>query len=283
MRRYYALAAMLLTAAAPLGCAEFNGPLVDSDWPDGDWPFPDTTGFTQTEFEWSGFIAAGDQIEIKGVSGNIRAGYTAGSDVEVKAAIRGPEGQIADVDIDLVAHATGVTICAVYPDNHGQQWNDCAPGDWDMMDSRTRGSRDVKVTFEVLVPAGVEFAGRAIAGNVEGVALRSNAYIITTAGNVDITTSELATASTTAGSVRASIGLPDWDRDLAFTAVSGNVNVEIPAATNADVDASVVSGQIDSDFSLTQVGPGRMQGTIGAGGPSLRIATVTGRVTLRRR
>jgi hypothetical protein len=78
------------------------------------------------------------------------------------------------------------------------------------------------------------------------------------------------------------IGATDWGRDLTFATVTGSVDVEIPAASNAEVDASVVTGTVTSDFPLTEASPGRYEGTIGDGGPTLSLSTVTGTVRLRR-
>jgi hypothetical protein len=78
------------------------------------------------------------------------------------------------------------------------------------------------------------------------------------------------------------IGSADWGRDLTFSTVTGNVDVEVPASTNAGVNASVVTGSISSVFPLTQTGPGEREGTLGTGGPLLTLSTVTGNVRLRR-
>jgi hypothetical protein len=67
------------------------------------------------EFHWSGKVAAGAAIEIKGVNGAIVATGAPGADVEVTAVKKGRKSDPAGVKIDVVEHAGGVTICAVYP------------------------------------------------------------------------------------------------------------------------------------------------------------------------
>jgi hypothetical protein len=64
--------------------------------------------------------------------------------------------------------------------------------------------------------------------------------------------------------------------------MTGDITVTIPAATNARVRATVLSGSIMSDFPLTRLQPGDMRGTIGGGGPILTLATTNGDIALRR-
>ncbi len=145
----------------------------------------------------------------------------------------------------------------------------------------TRDS-DVEVDFTVSVPAGVDFVGSTIAGNVFADGLSSDAFAETIAGDVRISTSQLAEAQVVSGSITATIGLPTWDRDLEFLAVTGDVSLTLPAATNAVVEASVATGTVTSDFGLTETEPGTWTGTLGSGGRRLTIAVVTGNITLNR-
>ena len=69
--------------------------------------------------------------------------------------------------------------------------------------------------------------------------------------------------------------------DLAFTTFSGNVDVEIPSNSNAEVEASTISGVIESDFPQLAGTPMVQQGTLGSGGPTLTLITVSGNIRLR--
>jgi hypothetical protein len=258
------------------GDVNINGP----DWPD--WQPPgDTAGQVRVPSEWRGQIVPGEQIEIKGVSGDIRAIAASGSDVVVKSTKIGQPSDVAAVTIDVVSHAAGVTICAVYPDVAGQQPNTCEPGDAGNMSVRDNGHR-VDVEFTVEVPAGVAFVGRTLTGDVVATGLASDAFVHSTFGDIRIGTTRLATATTLWGSIVASIGLPDWERDLEFSTMSGDIAVTIPAATNARVRATTQSGRITSDFPLTQGSSRDQRGTIGSGGPMLTLTTLDGDIALRR-
>jgi hypothetical protein len=239
----------------------------------------DPTGPSSDTWDWTGLVAPGDRIEIKGIIGDILATTIGGLTAQVTAAKEGHGDDPSTVEIEVVNHEDGVTICAMYPDVPGQPPNVCLPGTQGHLSNHD--SR-VEVTFSLNLPAGVEFVGKAITGNVVATDLQSDAFVSTITGSVQATTTGIAEASSVTGSVLAVIGSAAWDRDLTFSTVTGNVDVEVPASTNALVHASVVTGSIASDFPLTETAPGQMQGTLGAGGPLLTLSTVTGSVTLRR-
>lgn len=248
----------LALVVAVVGCSESTAP----DNPD---------------FTWSATVNQGDAIEIKGVNGSIMLNTSSGRTATVSATKQGQRSDPEDVNIEVVTHAGGVTICAVYPDVAGQPPNECAPGDQGHISAQ---DNDVEVTFWVFVPAGIDFIGKTVNGSVSGSSLASDVFATTVNGDVTITTTELATALTVNGTIDVTLGLSDWDRDLLFTTVNGSVRVEVPSATNADVRLAATNGNISSDFTLTEVGPGDFRGTIGAGGPDLLLATVNGNVSL---
>lgn len=261
MRRYETLALAVIGVGLVAACNDSTSPGEDSS------------------FQWTGLVAPGNRIEIKGVNGSISANGTAASDVVVSARKTSQRSDVSEVRIEVVQHAQGVTICAVYPDVPGQPLNTCLPGDRGSMNVR---DNDVAVAFDVGVPDGVIFVGRTVNGDVSADDVGGNAFLSTVNGNVRVSTSGLAEAVTVNGSVDASIGLADWDRDLGFSSVNGSVAVTIPAGTNAEVRLSTVNGSITSDFPLTEFSPRNFQGTIGSGGRILAVSTVNGNVALGR-
>ena len=231
------------------------------------------------EFEWAGSVAAGQMIEIKGINGSISAAHAAGNQIEVLATKQGHGDDPANVDIEVLPHGDGVTICAVYPDVPGETPNECGPG---LAGNMTTRDIDVEVTFIVRVPAGVRFVGRTIAGDVIATGLDADAYGHTVSGNVELSTSAMAEGATVSGSVSATLGEANPSRTLAFTTVSGDVTVRIPAATNARVQAATANGSVSSDFPLTRNLAGSWEGTLGNGGAMLLLSSVNGDVRLRR-
>ncbi|NNG15876.1 MAG: DUF4097 family beta strand repeat protein [Gemmatimonadales bacterium] len=279
MRHLLTTGGAILVLAWSMGCGDvdIHGP----DWPDWQPPI-DPAGSIRDTSEWRGPIAAGKHIEVKGVFGDIRAVRASGNDVVVTAIKIGRPNDVAAVDIEAVPHALGVTICAVYPDVPGRVPNACEPGAGGNMTVVDGGRGVARVVFTVQVPDGVTLVARSLTGNLEATSLRSDAFLYTQYGDVRVSTTRLATGRTLSGSITASIGLPDWGRDLEFTTMAGDVQVTIPAATNAEVRAAATSGRVRSDFPLSEMGPGDMRGTIGRGGPTLRLSTLAGDISLQR-
>lgn len=264
----------LLSLGGLVGCGDGESPTGNS---------PTTTtppaASADNEFQWTGQIAEGEQIEIKGVNGGVRAMAAAGSLVEVSATKRGERNDPSRVIVEVVEHGDGVTICAVYPAPPGEPENECLPGD---AGRANVGDNDVIVEFLVMLPANVDFVGRTVNGRVEATDVESDVSARTINGEVVISTSRHADASTVNGRVSVSLGLPNWERDLEHSAVNGTVTIELPSDTNARVRASTVNGSVRSDFPLASTSPRSAQGTIGNGGPLLTMSTVNGDINLNR-
>ena len=242
----------------------------------------DSTGPGEVDtFEWTGSVEAGDVVEIKGIIGSITATPSPDDQVRLFATKRGVDDDPDTVDIDVVEHDGGVTICAVYPDVSGQPANECLPGEGGFL---SNGDNQVAVNFEVEVPDIAEFVGVTVAGSISATGLVGDAQATTVDGNVELQTDGQAGAVTVNGDVDADIGRSTWNRDLAFITVNGDVTVRIPEDTDAVVTGATVNGSVSTDFPLTISGDGRlMQGTLGDGGRLLTLTTVNGNVALRER
>ena len=234
------------------------------------------------EFRWHEPLAAGRVIEIKGVNGNVEVGPASGGEVEVVAVKRSRRSDPEEVRIEVVRHAEGVTICAVYPTPEGREPNRCAPGDGGRM---SVNNNDVSVNFIVRVPAGVRFNGHTVNGKVEANNLSSDVEAKTVNGGIVVTTTGLARAQTVNGSITVAMGRADWADELEFKTVNGSIEVSAPASLSAQVEAKTLNGEITTDFPITVQGTfsrRRLSGTIGGGGRELRLETVNGSVQIRR-
>lgn len=235
----------------------------------------------QEEFHWTGKVAPGAAVEIKGINGGITATGSAGGQVEVTAIKRGRRSDPAQVKVDVVEHAGGVTICAVYPSVGGQA-NTCAPGKGGRLNSK---DNDVNVEFQVKVPAGVRFVGRTVNGGISASGLSADAEATTVNGGVEIEAGGTARATTVNGGISARLGRADWDGLLKLTTVNGGIDVAVPDGLNAEVKASTVNGDIQTDFPVTMSGrisKRHIQGTIGSGGRQLEMETVNGSIELKK-
>ncbi len=233
------------------------------------------------DFRWSGALASGKRIEIRGINGTIHAVAASGREALVTATKRGRRSDPADVEIKVLEHAGGVTICAVYPSQRASRRNECLPGGEGRNDSR---DSDVEVEFEVRVPAGVNFEAATVNGDVRAADLPGDADLSTVNGDVDVTAAGTARGTTVNGSISARLGRGDWTGNLKFTTVNGGITVSLPRGTGTDLEASTVNGSIESDFPITVQGrmnPRTMRGRIGAGGRMLDLTTVNGSIRIR--
>jgi hypothetical protein len=234
------------------------------------------------DFTWHGSIAQGQSIEIKGVNGDISADASGSNDVEVSAEKRARRDDPASVQIQVVKHAGGVTICAVYPSRDGARPNECQPGDGGRMNVQ---NNDVTVHFTVHVPAGVAFVGKTVNGSVEATHLNGDVALSTVNGSTTFSTTGTGRASTVNGSIRGEMGRADWSDRLSMSTVNGGITLTLPASLSTDVKFTTVNGDITTDFPMTitgKVARHRIEGTIGGGGRTLSLDSVNGSITLKR-
>lgn len=236
------------------------------------------------DFNWRGRLANGRTIEVKGINGEIEAVAASGDEVRVTAVKEdGRRGDPEDVDIEVIEHDEGVTICAVYPPGRDGRPNECAPGRGGRMNSH---NNDVRVHFRVEVPRGVNLSARNVNGEVTARGLSGDVIAHTVNGEVDVSTTGLVRASTVNGGLDIEMGRSDWNGDLEFETVNGSISIAIVGDLDAEVSASTVNGSISTDYPLTvqgRFGPKRLRGTVGDGGRELSMSTVNGSIELLRR
>jgi putative adhesin len=234
------------------------------------------------DFQWHGALPQGRTIEIKGVNGDVRAEPSGSNEVEVVAVKRADRDDPNSVRIDVVPHAGGVTICAVYPSRDGQRPNECLPGDEGRMNVQ---NNDVTVRFTVRVPAGVTLVGKTVNGDIHATRLNGDVALSTVNGSVTFSTTAGGRASTVNGSIHGEMGRADWTDTLRMATVNGSITLTLPSALSTEVRASTVNGDISSDFPMTvsgRISRRRIEGSIGGGGRVLSLDTVNGSITLKR-
>jgi DUF4097 and DUF4098 domain-containing protein YvlB len=153
-----------------------------------------------------------------------------------------------------------------------------------------KGNVSASVNFDIRVPRRVEYNfGRlvSVSGNVQVSDVMGNLQVESISGNVDVNgVSGIVSASAVSGNVNVDLK-EAGSGNMKFSSVSGDVAVRAPANLAADVEMSTISGSLKTDFQLEvhepRYGPGRSaRGRLGSGAYSLRITTVSGRVSLTR-
>ena len=240
------------------------------------------------EFRWSGAVAQGASIEVKGINGEITAEPTSGAEVQVIALKISHRSDVNSVQVKVEQHAGGVTICALYPDDDGEYPSSCSDGNnGERKESSGRGNvrnNDVQVDFTVKVPARVGFVGKTVNGGISATSLTGNVSTRTVNGSINISTTGYADAATVNGEIVARMGDGNWPKSLSFKTVNGEINLDLPANLSAAVEADTLNGSINSDFPLNvtdQKGKKSLRGTIGSGGRELLLKTLNGSINLR--
>jgi hypothetical protein len=246
------------------------------------------------DFRWSGLIARGKSVEIKGITGDIDAERAQGNQVEVVAHKHARRSDPAEVRIETVEHDGNVTVCAVYPtplrtssgrrgrgvNREGQ--NVCQQGDEGRMNVR---DNDVMVDFTVRVPEGVRLIARTVNGGIGAASLGSDVEAYTVNGRIKLSTTGVASAETVNGSIEASLGTANWTEPMDFRTVNGSITIDLPAGAAAELRAETLNGGITLDIPITlrtlRRGGRRIVGTIGSGGKDLHVATINGGIRLR--
>lgn len=234
-------------------------------------------------FRWSGELAAGKTIEVRGLNGDVEARPSSGRTVEVVAVKRGDDDDPRSVDIEVIEGADGIEVCAVYPGKRGARNSTCDHGDDDGDDWI---DNDVAVDFTISVPSGVAFDGSTVNGGIAVSGLSADVDVATVNGGIDVTSTGTVEAKTVNGSIDASTGAASWNGTLEFKTVNGSIHVSLPAGAAASVSAQTLNGDFSSDFPLTveagEWGPKKVSGSIGSGGGRLELETVNGEIEIRK-
>jgi Putative adhesin len=217
----------------------------------------------QEETRWHGWVPSGQVVEINNIHGNVRAEPASGDEIEVIAIKRGSSDP-AQVDINVVEHKGGVTICAVYPDadpghpfdcrpSHGGGFRQASTSDstasirWENGGGGDVVLNDLRVDFIVRLPKRLRFIGRTVDGDV-------SAHLL--------------------------------EQDVEAHSVMGDVRVDLNSTPGAEVRAESVNGHISSEFPLSMrcnSNHGMLaSGHVGHSRRTLRLTTDTGDIHLLR-
>ena len=233
------------------------------------------------DFEWSGPMRPGQELIVRGISGDVSARLANGAEARVEARKTGRSSHFDRVEVRVFEERDAVVFCVVYDGRRID--SDCRSQDDDHDGNEVRAGVD----FTVWVPEGVDFSGHTVSGDVRATGLRSDVDAATVSGSVEVSTTGVARGSTVSGDVDVEMGSLDW-RSLDFSTVSGDITVTVPDGVDAQIDFESLSGDFESDFDLRitrqrdRIASHRVEATIGDGSRSLSFSTVSGDVELRR-
>jgi hypothetical protein len=229
-------------------------------------------------WEWHGPVAAGQTIWIRNLNGPVEVVPGTGKTLEVTAEKSWRRSSPDIVELVPVTTPQGVTICALWRARR----NHCGDrGDYEQHDIRRN---DVAVRFTVKLPRGVHLdvstvnGQLAIEGASEGIqASTVNGRVVLHAIGGPIK------AETVNGSVETRLDVVTRG-DVEIETVNGSVTAIVPAKLNAVLDAQTVNGRVQTELPVQMIGkisPRHVHGTMGLGGPNLKLTTVNGSITIK--
>ena len=228
--------------------------------------------------DWSGPLAAGTQLSVSGINGEIVADAAPGEQATLRAHVTSKLGDVSAVRLQVKKLADGVVICSVLPGEEVSE--DCSHSNYS---SDSDGDHEIRVDFTVHVPRGVNLHAKTVNGRVSVQGLSGNVETRTVNGSTTISTSGYANAKTVNGKIDVHIGAPNWKGTLSFKTVNGSIHIWLPRNANFTIQAKSLNGSIDADAFHVAEKSGRWFGhsldaTVGSGGRSLTMQTINGAI-----
>jgi hypothetical protein len=215
------------------------------------------------------FTPTSDNLVIDtGPNGNIEVEAYDGREVRVTARVlarAGSESASRDMARNVVVRTAGGAVRTEGP--------------------RRTGNHGWSVSVRVQVPAGTGIEATTTNGNISVTGAQAAVAARTTNGNITLSgVARRVDARSTNGRIRVSMGsdMRGFEGIEART-TNGAVHVELPAQLAADLDVSTTNGSITTELPVAvqgRVERRRLTGSIGAGGPPIRVRTTNGSVRI---
>jgi hypothetical protein len=237
-----------------------------------------------TAWSYNAPVAAPATVFVRNTNGSIEIKPATGKNVEVTADVRWRRGDPKH-DISFVGKATpnGILICAIWGDGSCTEtkYEAKKPG---MIIVPFSNGTDASVRFTVYVPTGVKVDIMTINGSI-GAAATAPVKARTINGTIKVATSVgPVDAETVNGDVDVRMTTLSGDGPVRARAVTGSAAAYVPEKVDGTVEMKSVIGSTVSDFPGTKdtEGDKKFTATLGTGGRTIDIGTVTGSATLRK-
>jgi DUF4097 and DUF4098 domain-containing protein YvlB len=235
------------------------------------------------DFHWEKALAAGSEVSIHNINGDIKVVPSTTGRVEVTGIKRGNSEYFDRIKATVQESSRGISVCVLnddtdsYCDDSGSHTHSRGDRDW----------HNVSMNLEVAVPANVQISAGSVSGDVDITGARGDVSASSVSGDIKLMGLHASSvqANSVSGNVDVRVDELTGTGAFSFHSVSGDVTLEVPRDFGADLTMSTVSGDINSDFPIT-LGNGRMSrrslsARIGAGGRRLDVSTVSGDLRLR--
>jgi Toastrack DUF4097 len=241
----------------------------------------------QADFRWQGTIAAGGEVSLNNINGDISVVPSTTGRVEVVGIKHGNSAYFDRIKVEVQPTSRGIAVCVLfdtddsYCDDRGYHSNSR---------NNRNGDRDwnnLAINLQVSIPSNLEVSASSVSGDVEVTGAGGDVRATSVSGDVRLDKLHASSihATTVSGDVVVRVDEFTGRGDLKFNTVSGDVTLEVPKGFDADLSMSTVSGKVDSDFQLvvsgSRISRRGVDGRIGNGGRRLDLTTVSGDLRIR--
>lgn len=233
----------------------------------------DHSGALTEEFHQTYAITADGRVELDNINGAVHVSSWDRNEVKVDAVkYADTKERLDEMKIEIDSGKDYLSVRTKYP-NHDHSWNWGShnnPGgvEYTLTVPRTVRLDEIKLINGSLDMNGVSGEVRAscINGRLEAHDLAGRAQLSTVNGRLEANFQKLG------------------GQTVELNSVNGEIGLTIPSDSNAEVEASTVSGGIHNDFGLRVshhfVGH-NLRGDLGNGGTHIRLSDVNGRIDIR--
>lgn len=243
-----------------------------------------TAPLSAQETRFTHALARGETLSLSNIDGDIRITPASGRTAEIIARKTVRKGNGALVKAVMEESAEGIRVCTLYLDDTDDDRTSCT-GRRGRNRNSERAPLDVEMAYEVRLPEGAALQVATVDGNIHVSDLTGRATITTVDGDVLVSGRAPESISTVDGAIDVTVTeMPK--AGMHYRTVDGAITVRVPSGVGLNVTGSSVDGTFTSDFPLTTAGkwgPRQMSGTVGDGGPALRLSTVDGAIRLQKR
>ena len=262
---------------SPLGAL---GAFGDFNWGDGEGGDLFDGGRGRTVgggWEYRAYITPSQHVWIRNTNGPIDVVPGRSDSLVVRAEKSWRHSDPQSVQIIPVLTERGVTICAMWEAREMR----CEQGG----DYRLNGVKknDVAVRMIVELPHSVPVDASTVNGGLEINGVSAPVEASTVNGKIAVITSTGPVNATTVNGSIDAIMESLTSGDVKLTTVNGSVTAGLPRSINANIDAETVNGRVETDFNVKisgKISTRHLRGTIGTGGPTLKLETVNGSIGL---
>ncbi len=225
-------------------------------------------GSLTEEFHQTYAITADGRVELDNINGDVHISTWDRNEVKVDA-IKSADTKekLDEAKIDISNGKDYISIRTKYPEH---RWGNNNPAwvDYTLTLPRTVALDEIKLINGSLDVTGMSGEVRAscINGRLEARNLSGRTNLSTINGRLDARFNQLP-------------------KDIDLNSVNGGLELTIPSDSNAQVEASTVSGGINNDFGLHvnrhQMVGQSLRGELGNGGSRIKLSNVNGRIEIR--